>query len=80
MDKHIIKTTKKVIPMCYAYTTPGVTYHEGWTKIGYTERDVHKRIKEQLHTSGVSYKILYQESSAQQFVLPNKFFQYQGHQ
>lgn len=26
--------------MCYAYTTPGIIYHEGWTKIGYTEQDV----------------------------------------
>ena len=55
MDKHIIKTTKKVIPMCYAYTTPGVTYHEGWTKIGYTERDVDTRIKEQTQTANIKY-------------------------
>lgn len=47
MGKHIIKTTRKVVPMCYAYTTPGVIYHDGWTKIGYTERDVDERIKEQ---------------------------------
>lgn len=55
MDKHIIKTTKKVIPMCYAYTTPGVIYHEGWTKIGYTERDVDTRIKEQTQTANIKY-------------------------
>lgn len=24
-----IKTSEKVIPMIYAYTTPGVTYHDG---------------------------------------------------
>ena len=57
MDKHIIKTTKKVIPMCYAYTTPGVIYHEGWTKIGYTERDVDTRIKEQTQTANIKYNI-----------------------
>ena len=50
-----IQSTKKVIPMCYAYTTPGVTYHEGWTKIGYTEKDVDKRIKEQTQTANIRY-------------------------
>ena len=56
MEKPIIKTTKKIIPMCYAYTTPGITYHEGWTKIGYTERDVDTRIKEQTQTANIIYK------------------------
>lgn len=52
-----IKTTVPVIPQCYAYTTPGVPAHDGWTKIGFTERDVETRIKEQTHTVGVSPKI-----------------------
>lgn len=52
-----IKTVKEVIPKCYAYTTPGVTYHDGWTKIGYTEREVDERIKEQVHTAGIKAKI-----------------------
>ena len=56
MRKPIIKTTKKIVPMCYAYTTPGITYHEGWTKIGYTERDVDTRIKEQTQTANIIYK------------------------
>ena len=34
-----IKTSSLVIPKCYAYTTPGVPAHNGWTKIGFTERD-----------------------------------------
>ena len=55
MGKPKIKTSKKVVPMCYAYTTPGVTYHEGWTKIGYTERDVDTRIKEQTQTANIRY-------------------------
>ena len=41
-----IKTTKKIRPTIYAYTTPTVTSNEGWIKIGYTERDVTQRIKE----------------------------------
>ena len=48
-----IKTSQKVIPMIYAYTTPGVTYHDGYIKIGYTEQDVDKRIREQTHTAGI---------------------------
>ena len=51
-----IKTTSKVTPQCYAYTTPGVPSHDGWTKLGYTERDVETRIKEQTHTVNVEYK------------------------
>ncbi len=50
-----IQTVSKVIPQCYAYTTPGVPAHDGWTKIGYTERDVETRIKEQTHTVGVEH-------------------------
>lgn len=51
-----IKTTTKVAPQCYAYTTPGVKDNEGFTKIGYTERDVETRINEQLHTAHVPHK------------------------
>lgn len=51
-----IKSATKVIPQCYAYTTPGVPAHDGWTKIGFTERDVETRIKEQTHTVGVEHK------------------------
>lgn len=50
-----IKTAAKVVPQCYAYTTPGVVKHEGWTKIGFTERDVETRIKEQTNTVGVDH-------------------------
>lgn len=52
-----IKTSSKVTPQCYAYTTPGVPAHDGWTKIGFTERDVETRVKEQTHTVGVTPKI-----------------------
>ena len=53
MRKPNIKTSEKVAPMIYAYTTPGVVYHDGWTKIGYTERDVDQRIKEQTQTADI---------------------------
>lgn len=49
-----INTSKNIIPMCYAYTTPGVAYNEGWIKIGYTEaQSVEERIKQQTHTAHV---------------------------
>lgn len=48
-----LKTAEAVTPMIYAYTTPGIIYHEGWTKIGYTERDVDMRIKEQTRTANI---------------------------
>ncbi len=51
-----IKTSSKVVTQCYAYTTPGVPAHNGWTKIGFTERDVETRINEQTHTVGVAHK------------------------
>lgn len=53
MAKIKIQTAAPVVPMIYAYTTPGVTYHEGWTKIGYTERNVDQRIKEQTQTVNI---------------------------
>ncbi len=53
MQKPNIQSTKKVIPMIYAYTTPGITYHDGYIKIGYTEQDVDTRIRQQTHTAGI---------------------------
>ncbi|MBR4171159.1 MAG: DEAD/DEAH box helicase family protein [Kiritimatiellae bacterium] len=52
-----IKSTRPVVPMIYAYTTPGVAYHIGWTKIGYTEQGVEARIKQQTHTAGIAWKL-----------------------
>lgn len=59
-----IKTSVKVTPKCYAYITPEVPKHNGWTKIGYTEREVEKRIKEQTHTANITAKICWQLRSA----------------
>ena len=52
-----------VTPTIYAYKLKGVASHEGYIKVGYTERDVETRIKEQLGASHVPYQILYQESA-----------------
>lgn len=46
-----IKSSERIIPMCYAYTTPEIKRHNGWVKIGYTDKqDVDARIKQQAHT------------------------------
>lgn len=49
-----VKSTSQVTPMIYAYTTPQIKEHDGWTKIGYTEQDVDTRIKQQTHTANVA--------------------------
>lgn len=49
----LIKTTAKALPQIYCYSTPGISYHDGWVKIGYTERDVDERIWEQTHTANI---------------------------
>ncbi len=47
-----IHSFSRVVPMIYAYTAPGVSYLDGWIKIGYTEKQtVEDRIKQQTHTS-----------------------------
>lgn len=53
-----VKTSKPVFPMIYAYSTPQIVEHNGWTKIGYTEaQDVETRIKQQTHTSDIKAKL-----------------------
>ena len=56
----IINTTKQVIPQVYAYTTPEIARHNGWTKIGYTEQDVRTRIEQQTHTADVRWNLEWQ--------------------
>lgn len=50
-------------PTIYAYELIDVGTHKGYVKVGYTEREVEKRLAEQLHTSGVKYRILLKESA-----------------
>ena len=50
-------------PTIYAYEFVGVASHQGYIKVGYTERDVESRVKEQVHTAAVPYRILGQWSA-----------------
>ena len=73
MQKPSINTAKNVTPMIYAYTTPEIARHAGWTKIGYTEQDVETRIKQQTHTADVKWKLewkgnaLFDDGSGERF-------------
>lgn len=60
----MIQPYGRIIPMIYAYTTPGVSYHEGWTKIGYTEKQTVKdRIRQQTHTADIQVKLLWRDNA-----------------
>lgn len=50
-------------PTIYAYELIGVSTHKGLLKIGYTSRNSKDRIAEQLKTSRINYKIIFEESA-----------------
>jgi hypothetical protein len=50
-------------PTVYVYELVDVPTHTGLVKVGYTDRDAQRRIKEQLGTSAVKYKIIHHESA-----------------
>ena len=63
MPQNFFIQRPKVTPTIYAYRLIGVASHDGYLKIGYTDRDAETRIKEQLHTSGIPYQIVLKESA-----------------
>ncbi len=50
-------------PTIYAYELVGVSTHSGLLKIGFTDRYAKLRIKEQLGTAAIQYKIVFEESA-----------------
>jgi len=50
-------------PTIYAYEILGSEAHIGLLKIGYTDRDVRQRVREQLQTANIKYKIVFEESA-----------------
>ena len=62
-DYEYFKQRPQVNPTIYVYCLEGVESHKGYIKVGYTDRDADTRIREQLHTSAVPYKILLTESA-----------------
>lgn len=56
MEKITIQTSRQIVPQIYAYTTPQISDHDGWVKIGYTDKeDVEDRIGEQCHTADIQW-------------------------
>lgn len=63
MPQEFFVQRPKVNPTIYAYRLVWVPSHEGYLKIGYTDRDAETRVREQLHTSGIAYRIVLEESA-----------------
>ena len=63
MSQQFFIERPSITPTIYAYELVGVSSHKGYIKVGYTERDAETRIAEQMHTSGVPYRILFKESA-----------------
>lgn len=63
MSQEFFIQRPKVTPSIYGYILPDAKSHDGYIKIGYTERDVETRINEQLHTSGLTHKTVLIESA-----------------
>ena len=64
MPAPAIQSFSRVVPMIYAYNTPGVSYHEGWTKIGYTEKQsVRQRIGQQTHTADIQWTLAWMDNA-----------------
>ena len=55
------KERPQISPTIYAYTLPEANSHNGYIKVGFTDRSVEERIKEQVHTAGLKPKILFKE-------------------
>lgn len=61
MDRTIINPYEELDLKIYAYTLAEVPSHEGYIKIGDTNRQVKKRIFEQIGTAGLNPKILFEK-------------------
>ena len=60
----ILQSRPAVCPTIYGYILPGVPDHNGYIKVGYTDKDdVEARIKEQTHTAGLTHKTLFADSA-----------------
>ena len=60
----ILHNRPAVVPTIYGYILPDVADHNGYIKIGYTDReDTETRIREHLHTAAVKFRVLFKESA-----------------
>jgi len=63
MKKDFFPPRPSTNPTIYAYELVGVETHKGLLKIGFTDRDAQTRIREQLGTAAIQYKIVFEESA-----------------
>ena len=61
MTKTFFPDRPNINPTIYGYELIGVNSHSGLIKIGYTDRSARTRVAEQLRTSAVKYKIVFEE-------------------
>ena len=66
METEFFAPRPDITPTIYAYELLDDTTHTGYLKIGYTTRDVETRVKEQVGTVAVRYKIVLKESAVRQ--------------
>ena len=60
----ILHSRPAVVPTIYAYVATNMPDHDGYIKVGYTEKgEYEQRIYDQAHTVGLKYKILFVESA-----------------
>ena len=63
MSQQFFIERPEVNPTIYVYKLVGVKSHEGYIKVGYTDRSAEIRIEEQIGAVHVPHEILYQESA-----------------
>src|SRR3989344_9358595 len=63
MSKDFFPQKPDVNPTIYAYELMGVDSHKRLLKVGYTVRNAQDRVAEQLKTSRLKYKIVFEESA-----------------
>jgi hypothetical protein len=66
MSKEFFPPRPEIRPSIYAYELLHVPSHQGLLKVGYTTRDVRERIREQLQTAGMQYRIVLEEPAMRQ--------------
>lgn len=61
----ILHNRPAVVPTIYGYTLPDLADHNGYIKVGFTDREnAEGRIKEQLHTAGINnFKVVFKCSA-----------------
>ena len=62
-DQSFFPQRPDAVPTIYAYRLVGVDSHKGYLKVGYTDRDVETRVKEQSSQMRVPYEIVLSESA-----------------